>query len=171
LQPRVVSREDWLVARKALLGKEKELTRARDRVSAERRALPWVKVDKVHAFDTTEGRKTLAGLFDCRSQLVVYHFMLAPDSDHIRDGSAFLADHVDAARTHFEHADLTFAAVSRAPLSRIEQVRMQPHPAHDAALGAALGRTAPTPTPAAIRARALPRAYASTARRSEGRRS
>jgi predicted dithiol-disulfide oxidoreductase (DUF899 family) len=123
MQHRVVSREEWLVARKALLGKEKELTRARDRISAERRALPWVKVDKVYAFDTTEGRRTLADLFDGRSQLVVYHFMLAPYSEHICDGCAFLADHVDAARMHFEHADLTFAAVSRAALSRIEQVR------------------------------------------------
>jgi predicted dithiol-disulfide oxidoreductase (DUF899 family) len=123
MEHRVVSREDWLTARKALLAKERELTHARDRLSAERRALPWVKVDKVYAFDTADGRKTLADLFDGRSQLAIYHFMLAPGSSHVCDGCAFLADHVDAARLHFEHADLSFAAVSRAPLAQIEQVR------------------------------------------------
>jgi predicted dithiol-disulfide oxidoreductase (DUF899 family) len=123
MERRVVSREDWLTARKALLAKERELTHARDRLSAERRALPWVKVDKVYAFDTPDGRKTLADLFDGRSQLAIYHFMLAPGSSHICDGCAFLADHIDAARLHFEHADLSFAAVSRAPLAQIEQVK------------------------------------------------
>jgi predicted dithiol-disulfide oxidoreductase (DUF899 family) len=123
MEHRVVSRQDWLVARKALLAKERELTHARDRLSAERRALPWVKVDKVYVFDTPDGRKTLADLFDGRSQLAIYHFMLAPGSSHVCDGCAFLADHVDAARLHFEHADLSFAAVSRAPLAQIEQVR------------------------------------------------
>jgi predicted dithiol-disulfide oxidoreductase (DUF899 family) len=123
MEHRVVSREDWLTARKALLAKERELTHARDRLSAERRALPWVKVDKVYVFDTPDGRKTLADLFDGRSQLAIYHFMLAPGSSHVCDGCAFLADHVDAARLHFEHADLSFAAVSRAPLAQIEQVR------------------------------------------------
>jgi predicted dithiol-disulfide oxidoreductase (DUF899 family) len=120
---RVVSREDWLAARKALLAKERELTHARDRLSAARRALPWVKVEKVYAFDTPDGRKTLADLFDGRSQLAIYHFMLAPGSSHICDGCAFMADHIDAARLHFEHADLSFAAVSRAPLAQIELVK------------------------------------------------
>ncbi|MFL5001425.1 MAG: DUF899 domain-containing protein [Xanthobacteraceae bacterium] len=123
MQHRVVSREDWLAARKALLAKERELTHARDRLSAARRALPWVKVEKVYAFDTPDGRKTLADLFDGRSQLAIYHFMLAPGSSHICDGCAFMADHIDAARLHFEHADLSFAAVSRAPLAQIEQVK------------------------------------------------
>src|SRR5262245_1462542 len=120
---RIVSRDQWLVARKALLAQERELTHAHDRLAAERRALPWVKVEKIYTFDTTGGRKTLADLFGDKSQLAVYHFMLAPDSDHICDGCAFLADHIDAARMHFEHADLAFAAVSRAPLARIEEVR------------------------------------------------
>src|SRR5215216_2472859 len=120
---RVVSREDWLAARKALLAMERELTHARDRLSAARRALPWVKVEKVYTFDTPDGRKTLADLFDGRSQLAIYHFMLAPGSSHICDGCAFMADHIDAARLHFEHADLSFAAVSRAPLAQIEQVK------------------------------------------------
>ena len=118
-----VSREQWLAARKALLVKEKELTRARDRLSAERRALPWVKVDKTYVFNTSEGKKTLGDLFGGRGQLAVYHFMLTPGSDHVCEGCGFMADHVDAARMHFEHADLAFAAVSRAPLAQIEAVK------------------------------------------------
>lgn len=124
MQPHwIASRDEWLAARRELLAQEKELTRRRDEISAVRRALPWVKVDKAHIFDTPEGRKTLGDLFDGRSQLAVYHFMLAPGSDHVCEGCAFLADHVDAARLHFEHADLSFAAVSRAPLAHIEAVR------------------------------------------------
>jgi predicted dithiol-disulfide oxidoreductase (DUF899 family) len=120
---RIVSREEWLAARQTLLSKERELTRLHDRLRAERRALPWVRVEKAYRFDTPAGKKTLAELFDGRSQLAVYHFMLAPGSDHICDGCAFLADHIDAARMHFEHADLSFAAVSRAPLAQIEAVK------------------------------------------------
>ena len=74
----VVSREEWLVARKALLAKEKEATHLRDKVNAERLALPWVKVEKNYVFDTPEGKKSLADLFAGRSQLIVYHFMLGP---------------------------------------------------------------------------------------------
>lgn len=121
--PQIVSREEWLVARKALLAKEKALTRLRDQLNAERRALPWVRVEKAYVFDGPEGKVRLADLFDGRSQLIVYHFMLTPGSDHICDGCAFLADHVDAARRHFEHADLSFAAVSRAPIEQIEPVK------------------------------------------------
>jgi len=120
---KVVSREEWLAARKMLLAREKELTRLRDEVSVHRRALPWVKVEKPYVFDTPADKQTLADLFEGRSQLAIYHFMLTPGSDHICDGCAFLSDHVDAARTHFEHADLSFAAVSRAPLAEIEAVR------------------------------------------------
>jgi predicted dithiol-disulfide oxidoreductase (DUF899 family) len=119
----VVSRDEWRVARKQLLVREKEFTRARDRLSAERRALPWVKVEKPYVFDTPEGEATLADLFDGRSQLLVYHFMLTPGSDHICDGCALIADHVDAARMHFEHNDLSFVAIARAPLSQIEPVK------------------------------------------------
>jgi predicted dithiol-disulfide oxidoreductase (DUF899 family) len=122
---KTVSREEWLIARKALLTKEKELTRLRDKVSADRRTLPWVMVDKPYLFDTPNGKQALADLFDGRSQLVVYHFMLTPGSDHICEGCSFLADHVDAARQHFEHADLSFAAISRAPLSQIEPVKQR----------------------------------------------
>jgi predicted dithiol-disulfide oxidoreductase (DUF899 family) len=120
---KVVSRKDWLDARKALLARERELTHLRDRLNAERRALPWVEVEEDYIFDAPEGRTTLARLFDGRSQLAVYHFMLAPGSDHICDGCAFLADHVDGARQHFEQADLSFVAISRAPLARIEAVK------------------------------------------------
>lgn len=122
-QPAIVSRAEWLAARTALLAKERALTHLRDRIAADRRALPWVRLDTDYVFDAPGGRRSLAELFDGRGQLAVYHFMLAPDSDHICDGCAFVADHVDAARQHFEHADLSFAAVSRAPVARIEAVR------------------------------------------------
>ncbi|MEJ1963235.1 MAG: thioredoxin family protein [Gammaproteobacteria bacterium] len=121
--PRIATREDWLQARKSLLIKEKEATRALDRLRAERRALPWVKVDKAYEFDTREGPRTLADLFDGRSQLFVYHNMLTPDSDHICPGCSLLSDHFDAARQHFEHADLSLVVISRAKLDWIEQVR------------------------------------------------
>src|SRR5258707_11012598 len=103
---RVVSREEWTVARKQLLAKEKALTHQRDRVAAERRALPWVKVDKDYVFDTPSGKRRLAELFDGRSQLIVYHFMLAPGETAGCKGCSFLADHVDGARQHFEHHDV-----------------------------------------------------------------
>jgi predicted dithiol-disulfide oxidoreductase (DUF899 family) len=119
----VVPRAAWLEARRALLAKERALTRALDEVKAERRALPWVKVEAEYRFDAPGGEVGLAELFGPRSQLAVYHFMLPPDSDHICEGCAFLADHVDAARGHFEHADLSFVAISRAPLARIEAVK------------------------------------------------
>lgn len=116
----VVSREAWLEARRALLQKEKEMTRMRDRVNAERLALPWVKVDKDYVFATPEGDKTLAGLFDGRSQLVVYHFMFGPDWEAGCPGCSFLADHLDGAIVHLNNHDVTFVCVSRAPLHRIE---------------------------------------------------
>ena len=116
----IVSRDDWLAARKTLLAKEKELTRLRDRLSAERRALPWVKVEKEYVFDTPDGRRTLAELFDGRSQLVVDHFMLGPGWTEGCVGCSFGADHIDGALVHLEHHDVTVVAVSRAPLAEIE---------------------------------------------------
>jgi predicted dithiol-disulfide oxidoreductase (DUF899 family) len=116
---KVVSREAWLAARKALLAKEKELTRARDRMSAERRALPWVKVDKTYVFDTADGKKTLADLFGTRSQLIVYHFMLGPGWEEGCPSCSLLADHFDGAIIHLANRDVAFVAVSRAPLSEI----------------------------------------------------
>jgi predicted dithiol-disulfide oxidoreductase (DUF899 family) len=116
----VVSREEWIKARKAHLRREKELTRLRDQVSAERRALPWVKVDKNYLFDTPDGKQTLAQLFDGRSQLIVYHFMWRHDLDTGCDGCSFLSDHIDGANWHLPHNDVTLLAVSRAPLAKLE---------------------------------------------------
>jgi predicted dithiol-disulfide oxidoreductase (DUF899 family) len=125
MQHAIVSREQWIAARKALLVKERAMTHALDALRAERRQLPWVKVEKSYVFDGPEGKCTLADLFRGRSQLAVYHFMLTPGSDHICQGCSFTVDHVDAARQHFEQADLAFTAVSRVPLQRIEQVRQR----------------------------------------------
>ncbi len=119
----IVSRDQWLVARQALLAKEKELTRLRDRLSAERRALPWVKVEKAYVFDAVDGRKTLADLFAGRSQLVVDHFMLGPGWKEGCLGCSFGADHIEGGLVHLEHHDVSFAAVSRAPLAEIEAYR------------------------------------------------
>ena len=99
------------------------MTHALDELRAERRRLPWVKVEKPYVFHGPEGQCMLADLFRGRSQLAVYHFMLTPGSDHICQGCSFIADGIDAARRHFEHADLAFAAISRAPHDRIAQVR------------------------------------------------
>jgi len=116
----VVSREDWLAARKALLAKEKEAIHLRDKINAERLALPWVKVDKKYLFDTPRGKKSLVDLFNGRSQLLVYHFMLGPGWAAGCPGCSFLSDHFDGALPHLEHHDVTLTAVSRAPLPEIE---------------------------------------------------
>jgi predicted dithiol-disulfide oxidoreductase (DUF899 family) len=115
----VVSREEWLTARRALLAQEKEATHLRDKVNAARLALPWERVEKDYVFDTPAGRKTLAELFAGRSQLIVYHFMLGPDWQAGCPGCSFLADHIDGALPHLEHHDVTLTAVSRAPLDKI----------------------------------------------------
>jgi len=116
----IVSQEEWIAARKALLVKEKELTRLRDQLNAERRALPWVKVEKPYVFDAPEGSVTLADLFDGRSQLLVKHFMFGPDWQQGCVGCSFGADHVDGPSVHLEHHDVSYVAVSRAPLPKIE---------------------------------------------------
>ena len=116
----VVDREEWLRARKALLLKEKEATHLRDAVRAARRALPWVRVEKEYHFDTPNGRKNLAALFGGRSQLLIYHFMLAPGAKAGCPGCSFLSDHVDGALPHLNNHDVTWTAVSRAPLNEIE---------------------------------------------------
>ena len=120
LNHRVVSRQEWLEARKALLLKEKEATRLRDKINAERLALPWVKVEKAYSFATPDGDKNLADLFAGRSQLVVYHFMFGPDWKAGCPGCSFLADHLDGALPHLEHHDVSLTAVSRAPPAKIE---------------------------------------------------
>ncbi len=120
MQHRVVSRAEWLKARKEHLLREKEYTKLRDKLTAERRALPWVKVEKNYVFDTPQGKKTLADLFDGRSQLIVQHFMFAPSWDAGCDGCSFNADHVDGARQHFEHHDVKYVAIARAPLAKLD---------------------------------------------------
>ncbi len=115
----IVSRDEWLVARRALLVHEKESTRQRDRVNAERLALPWVRVEKDYVFDAPDGRKRLSDLFAGRSQLIVYHFMLGPDWAAGCPGCSFLADHLDGALPHLERHDVSLVAVSHAPLARI----------------------------------------------------
>ena len=117
---KVVSRGEWLTARQELLTEEKEYTRQRDRLSAARRALPWVKVEKQYVFDTPAGEKTLAELFDGRSQLVVDHFMLGPGWGEGCVGCSFGADHIDNSLVHLEHHDVSTVVVSRAPLAEIE---------------------------------------------------
>jgi predicted dithiol-disulfide oxidoreductase (DUF899 family) len=107
----------------ALLAKEKAMTRELDALRAERRRLPWVKVDTRYVFEGPQGQCSLEDLFQGRHQLAVYHFMLAPGSERICKGCSFIADHIDAARQHFAQADLSFAAISRAPLAQIERVR------------------------------------------------
>jgi len=116
----VVSREEWLSARMALLAKEKELTRLRDDLSRQRRELPWVKVDKPYVFDGPNGRETLAGLFGTRSQLVVYHFMFNPEWDEGCKHCSFWADNFNGIGVHLNHRDVSLVAVSRAPLAKIE---------------------------------------------------
>ena len=124
MQPHpIVSREEWLAARKALLAKEKELTRLSDRISAERCGLPWVKVEKEYVFDGPEGRQTLAGLFNGKSQLVIYHFMFGPGWKEGCHGCSFIADHMDGANLHLAHHDVSLVAVSRAPWREFEPFR------------------------------------------------
>jgi predicted dithiol-disulfide oxidoreductase (DUF899 family) len=116
----IVSRDEWLVARKEHLTREKELTRLRDQINAERRELPWVKVEKEYIFDGPDGKETLADLFDGRSQLIISHFMLGPDWEEGCIGCSFRSDHVDGALVHLEHHDVSLVTVSRASLSKIE---------------------------------------------------
>ena len=115
----IVSEADWLVARKDLLTREKEFSRQRDALSAARHSLPWVKIDKKYVFDGPKGKETLAELFDGRSQLIVYHFMLGPGWGEGCKSCSYLADHFDGANRHLPHRDVTFVVISRAPLSEI----------------------------------------------------
>jgi predicted dithiol-disulfide oxidoreductase (DUF899 family) len=118
--PRIVSQEEWLAARRQLLAREKEFTRQRDALSAARRQLPWVRVDKPYVFDGPNGKETLADLFDGRSQLIVYHFMFGPDWEQGCPSCSLLSDHTDGSLVHLAQRDVTMVAVSRAPLPRID---------------------------------------------------
>ena len=119
----VVSAKEWVAARKELLAKEKEFTRLRDRLSRERRELPWEKVDKQYVFDTSDGKQTLSELFEGRSQLVVYHFMFGPTWEQACKSCSFWADNFNGIVVHLAHRDVTMIAASRAPLEKIEAYR------------------------------------------------
>jgi predicted dithiol-disulfide oxidoreductase (DUF899 family) len=118
------TREEWLAVRKELLEREKELTRRSDELARQRQQLPWVPVEKAYRFDTEEGPKTLAELFDGRSQLLVYHFMFGPSVEGWPEagcpGCSYTADSLDRAVVHLPHRDVNFVAVSRAPLERLD---------------------------------------------------
>jgi predicted dithiol-disulfide oxidoreductase (DUF899 family) len=115
----VVSREEWLGARKALLKEEKEFTRLRDQLSRKRRDLPWVRIDKEYLFDGPEGKVSLSDLFDGRSQLLIYHFMFAPEWSQGCKSCSLLADHYDPAIVHLNHRDVSMVTVSRAPIEKL----------------------------------------------------
>ena len=117
--PTAVARDEWLTARKELLVKEKEFTRARDALSAERRSLPAVAVDEEYVFDGPSGRASLLDLFDGRSQLVVYHFMFDPDWDEGCPMCSFLVDNMPDLSHLREGRDTSVVLVSRAPLGKI----------------------------------------------------
>ena len=121
----VVSRDRWLAERKRLLAQEKELTHLRDRIASERRALPWVRMDKPYVFDTLQGPRQLGDLFEGRRQLLVQHFMLGPGWEQGCPSCSYMADHVAGMQVHLEHRDVSFLAVSRAPLAEIERFRQR----------------------------------------------
>jgi len=121
----VVSMDRWIAEREALLAREKELTHLRDQVARERRALPWVRIDKNYVFETAEGRRTLAELFEGRRQLLVQHFMFGPGWKQGCPSCSFMADHTDGMNVHLAHRDITFVAISRAPLAEIEPFRQR----------------------------------------------
>jgi predicted dithiol-disulfide oxidoreductase (DUF899 family) len=116
----VVSRDEWLAARKKLLAREKDFTRARDELNAQRRALPWVRVDKRYVFQTDAGPKSLAELFGDKSQLVVYHLMFAPDWEKACKSCSFWADNFNGIDLHLAARDIQFLAISRAPLPKLK---------------------------------------------------
>lgn len=120
VKPNVVSHEEWVAARRDFLAKEKEFTRLRDELSAQRRELPWEKVEKEYVFDSPRGKVKLADLFDGRGQLIVYHFMLGPGWEEGCKSCSYLSDHFDAPAVHLAQRDTTLAVISHAPLAEIE---------------------------------------------------
>ena len=119
----IVTKQDWIEARRALLAEEKELTRLRDRLAEDRRGLPWVKIEKPYVFDSPTGKVSLADLFGGRSQLYVKHFMMAPGTTTQCVGCSFEVDHIEGILTHINNHDVTYVAVARAPIEEIEVVR------------------------------------------------
>jgi len=116
---RIVSREEWTTARQKFLAKEKEFTRLRDQLGRERRELPWAKVDRAYMFESTDGKRSLADLFEGRGQLVVYHFMFGPGWEEGCRGCSYVADHFDGCLPHLRARDVSLAVVSRAPLAEL----------------------------------------------------
>jgi len=119
----VVARDRWVDQRKALLAREKELTRLQDDIARERRALPWVRLDKRYVFDTPDGPRALGDLFAGRRQLLVQHFMLGPGWAQGCPSCSYMADHVEGMLPHLAQRDTAFTAVSRAPLAEIQRFR------------------------------------------------
>jgi len=117
---KVVSRDEWLVARKEHLAKEKEFTRLRDQLSQERRALPWEKVEKEYVFEGPNGKETLADLFEGRGQLIIYHFMYGPDWTEGCPSCSFWTENFNGIVIHLKHRDINLVAVSRAPLDKLK---------------------------------------------------
>ena len=117
---RIVSEAEWLEARRAFLAKEKAFTRQREELAQERRALPWVKVEKDYVFDAPEGKVTLADLFDGKGQLIVQHFMFGPDWNEGCPSCSFWTDTSNGNDVHLAHRDTAFALVSRGPIDRLE---------------------------------------------------
>ena len=117
---KVVSREEWIAARKEHLAEEKEFTRLRDQLSQNRRELPWVKVEKDYLFDGRNGKQTLSDLFDGRSQLIIYHFMYGPDWEEGCPSCSFWADNFNGIDIHLNHRDISLIAVSSARLDTLE---------------------------------------------------
>src|SRR6266404_8546318 len=120
---RIVAKAEWIEVRRALLVKENELTRLRDRLAQEQRALPWVKIEKSYVFDGPEGKVTLAELFNGRNQLFIKHFMMGPGAQTQCVGCSFQVDHIEGILTHLNNHDVTYAVVARAPIEEIEIVR------------------------------------------------
>jgi predicted dithiol-disulfide oxidoreductase (DUF899 family) len=118
--PHVVSREQWIAERRALLAREKELTHLSDDVARQRRALPWVRLEKEYSFHGPNGEISLADLFQGRGQLIVYHFMYGPDMKEACPSCSLVADHFDATLPHLGARDVAFAVVSRAPYPKLE---------------------------------------------------
>src|SRR4051812_9843832 len=116
----IVSKEQWLKARKAHLAKEKEMTRQRDALARERRELPWVRVEEKYAFDTPQGKVKLAELFRGKSQLIVYHFMFGPDWAEGCPSCSYVSDHLNGAVPHLAARDTSLVMISRAPIEKIE---------------------------------------------------
>ncbi len=117
---KVVAKDEWIAARKQLLAKEKEFTRLRDQLSEQRRALPWERVEKDYVFEGPKGKESLVQVFDGRSQLAVYHFMFAPEAEVPCKSCSFWADNFNGITAHLNQRDVTFVAISRAPLAKLQ---------------------------------------------------